>query len=423
MLNYIKQQVEQMIDTSASVLPEYRALNLLTTPVWVVSSHRREIIFANQAAERLSSTSDLDKLRHGSHSAHAEEVLATYLPALRARESIIEIWTLCRNGVSVPLSCKLSLLEQDSESEQILVEGILSSLPTPVSQFDAPRDQVLYDQLFHLNSAPMLLIDPAADGLIVDANLAACRFYGDNRENIHLKHTWEINVLGRQVLPIMSEVAKLPGGHKPLNFVHRLADGTLRNVQTYASPFEMDGKRLMLCVVHDVTEQIRLKNELEHAASRDPLTGLWNRRHFLNLLENAHHQKRRHDVGYSILILDADHFKNINDQFGHEKGDQVLTSLAKTLQNRVRETDSVCRWGGEEFTILLPQTDAASAARLAECIRTSAAEMQIPNLPQITVSIGVAQHESEESTESLLRRTDAALYQAKALGRNRVVVC
>ncbi|UCV20666.1 sensor domain-containing diguanylate cyclase [Ferribacterium limneticum] len=413
-----------MSESSASPPPEYRALDLLTAPVWVVVGRGNEVVFANQAAERLSAASDLHELRHGSHSAHAEEHLAAYLPALRAREPIIEIWTLHRNREAVPLSCQLSLLHQNPQNERILVEGILSSLPSaPVSQRYDIAEHGLYDQLFHANGAPMLLIDPAADGLIVDANLAACRFYGYTREGFCRKHTWEINGLGRQVLPIMSEVAKLPGGHRPLNFVHRLADGSLRDVQTYASPLEMDGKRLMLCVVHDVTEQKRLKNELEYAASRDPLTGLWNRRRFLDSLDKARQQKRRNDVDYSVLILDADHFKNINDQFGHDKGDEVLVLLARTLENRVRETDSVCRWGGEEFIILLPQTDIGNATHLAECLRESVTEMQIPTLPRITVSIGVAQHQHEETTESLLKRADAALYQAKASGRNRVVVC
>jgi diguanylate cyclase (GGDEF)-like protein/PAS domain S-box-containing protein len=412
-----------MIESFSSSHPDHRMLNLLTAPVWIVASCGNELVFANKSAERLSLSSELRELRYGSHSAHAEEQLAAYLPALRAHEPIIEIWTLHRNGEAIPMSCQLSLLNRDSKSEQILVEGILSTLPrSPVSELYDLTEHALYDQLFLSNGAPMLLIHPAADGQIVDANLAACRFYGYTRESFCLKHTWEINALGRLVLPIMSEVAKLPGGHRPLNFVHRLADGSLRNVQTYASPLETDGKRLMLCVIHDVTEQKRLKNELEYAASRDPLTGLWNRRHALNLLEKARQQKRRNEVDFSLLILDVDHFNRINDQFGHDKGDEVLVLLAKTLENRVRETDSVSRWGGEEFIILLPQTDIGNAVHLAECLRASVTQIQIPNLPRVTVSIGAAQHQSEETTESLLRRADTALYQAKASGRNKVVV-
>lgn len=218
----------------------------------------------------------------------------------------------------------------------------------------------------------------------------------------------------------MNEVAKLSGGHRPLNFVHRMADGSLRDVQTYAGPLELNGKRLMLSIIHDVTEQKRLKNELQLAASRDHLTGLWNRRHFIGLLDKARLQKRRNDLDYCLLLLDVDHFKHINDQFGHEKGDEALILLARTLEERTRETDSVCRWGGEEFTVLLPQTDLANAVHLAECLRSAVEQTREPGLPNITISIGIAQHALSETTESLLRRADAALYQAKAAGRNRV---
>lgn len=390
-------------------------------PVWIVSSRSEELLFANAAGARLSPASDLNALRHGSHSAHAEERLAAYLPAMRSGEPIIEIWTTFRDGKAAPLSCQLSLLVRNFGDEQILVEGITSVPPAVAAPLHQKTVPAFYDPLFHWNGAPMLLIDPAQDGLIVDANLAACRFYGYSRESFCSIHTWELNTLGRQVLPIMNEVAKLPGGHRPLNFVHRMADGSLRDVQTYASPLEMDGKRLMLCVIHDVTEQKRLKNELEFAASRDPLTGLWNRRHFLDLLKRAYQLKRRHDVDYSLLILDADHFKNINDQYGHDQGDEVLVLLAKTLESRVRGTDAVCRWGGEEFIILLPQTDIEDAAHLAECLRTAVTEIQTSANHRLTVSIGVAQHQHDETTENLLRRADAALYKAKAGGRNQVI--
>ncbi|WP_249115748.1 sensor domain-containing diguanylate cyclase [Azoarcus sp. L1K30] len=402
----------------------YSALDLLSTPVWIVSPSAGQITYANDAAKELSPSVELAALRHGRYSAHAEEHLLTYLPALRAREQVVEIWTVCRNEHAVPLSCKLSLLQCDGAEEEMLVEGILASLPGLSTQSSGSsskqEDRGIFETLFHSNSAPMLLIDPAADGRIVDANLTATRFYGHSRETLCQMHTWQINALGRSVLPIMDEVAKLPGGHKPLNFVHRLADGGLRNVQTYAGPLMHQGRRLMFCIIHDVTEQKRLKDELEHAASRDPLTGLWNRRRFLQMLENAHGQKRRHDQDYSLMLLDADHFKAINDQHGHHAGDEALVLLAKVLETRVRETDAVCRWGGEEFMVLLPRTDLHDAARLAESLREIIAQTRLPLLPTITVSIGVAQHQASETTECLLKRADEALYRAKHLGRNRV---
>ena len=398
-------------------------LNLLGTPVWIVSPTGQDVIFANDAAKQLSSGSDLTGLRHGSHSAHAEEQLAACLPALRAGEQVIEIWTVRRKGQPGALSCRLSLLKSELNTDEILVEGLLSSLPQSIAHTQGEQAEgSYYEMLFHANSAPMLLIDPNDDGRIVDANLAATQFYGYSRNVFCRKHTWEINALGREVMPIMHEVAKLPGGHKPLGFVHRLADGSLRDVQTYAGPLELDGKRLMLCIVHDVTEQKQFEKALEQAASRDHLTGLWNRRHFLQKLEYAHRQKRRHDLDYSLMTMDVDYFKAINDQYGHAAGDEVLVLLAKTCEARVRETDAISRWGGDEFVILLPQTDLENAARLAECLRTSIEQIRLAHLPPITISIGVAQHHGDETTECLLQRADAALYRAKALGRNRVAL-
>ncbi|MFV2799279.1 diguanylate cyclase DgcM, partial [Escherichia coli] len=123
------------------------------------------------------------------------------------------------------------------------------------------------------------------DGQIVDANLAALNFYGYNHETMCQKHTWEINMLGRRVMPIMHEISHLPGGHKPLNFVHKLADGSTRHVQTYAGPIEIYGDKLMLCIVHDITEQKLLEEQLEHAAHHDAMTGLLNRRQFYHITE------------------------------------------------------------------------------------------------------------------------------------------
>jgi len=110
-------------------MSDHLALDLLATPVWIVSLGDDAVVYRNRAAELLSAGLELDDLRNGSHSAHAEEQLAACLPALRAREQLVEIWTIRRNGQGAPLSCHLSLLRQGAGKEQILVEGILASLP------------------------------------------------------------------------------------------------------------------------------------------------------------------------------------------------------------------------------------------------------------------------------------------------------
>ncbi|MCB5310109.1 sensor domain-containing diguanylate cyclase [Yersinia massiliensis] len=405
------------------------ALNILSTPIWVVTPKNQELLFANKEARKIAGDCQLPLMRNGRFSAHAQQQLDAYLPALVGDDQIVEIWTIEREGNAFPLSCRLSLTQLEPYGDVIVFEGLYISdkvLTQPhVGQLCSTsyrRDEMgFYEQFFNTNTAPMLLIDPSKEGQIVDANQAAIRFYGYSRDEMCMKHTWEINTMGRDVLPVMNEVAKLPGGHKPLNFIHKLADGNIRHVQIYAGPVELDGIRLMLCIIHDITEQKRLEQALEHAALRDPLTDLGNRRQFFPLVEQAHAQSQRYGHHFSLILLDVDHFKSINDQLGHHKGDEVLILLARTLESIIRESDSVFRWGGEEFAILLPLTNLEGALQVAESIRETIQMICQPNLPQLTVSLGVAQHQIGEDTDSLFKRMDEALYRAKASGRNRVL--
>jgi diguanylate cyclase (GGDEF)-like protein/PAS domain S-box-containing protein len=404
---------------------EFASFHFLTTPVWAVEPKKETLLFANQAALKLMGTSSLQEMRQGSLSACAQRRLQMYIADLKTLNDIVEIWTLGDAGRETPLRCRLSLANIDGTGNVILFEGA-STLPSPMPEPSHPasyksRKQGFYTRFFKTTSAPILLIDPARDGLIVDANLAALRFYGYTREEMRQKHTWEINTLGRQVLPVMSEIATLPGGHKPLNFLHRLADGSTRHVQTYAGPVEIYGDRLMLCIIHDITEQKRLEQELEYAAQRDSLTGLLNRRQFYTLTELSYSAQHPVAEDYCLLLVDTDNFKHINDVYGHQTGDDVLIQLARTLENCSRKDDSIYRWGGEEFVLLLPRTSLETAVAIAEAIRCTVMELARAGLPDVTVSIGVARHQPGETVDQLFRRVDTALYQAKNGGRNKVL--
>lgn len=406
-------------------LHSFDALNLIKTPVWLVSPVSEQVIFANVAAEVLMLENSLDDMRKGIFSASAQTQLSMYVSDLKSELEIIEIWTILRGKHHTTLSCRLSLTHYDSIGDVIVFEGIVSQVPSGLKATRSAnyqrKKQGFYARFFLTNSAPMLLIDTARDGQIVDANMAALNFYGYNHDDMCSKHTWEINTLGRDILPIMTEIARLPGGHKPLNFVHRLADGSTRHVQTYAGPIEIYGDKLMLCIVHDITEQKRLEQELEHAAMRDSMTGLLNRRQFYRITEQANPSSLPVQNQFSLLLVDTDHFKNINDVFGHLKGDEVLISLSRTLEACSRKDDFVFRWGGEEFVILLPRTPLDTAMQVAETIRAAVARIAIPGLPRFTVSIGVARHNAEESIDELFKRVDDALYRAKNDGRNKVL--
>lgn len=403
----------------------FDALNFIKTPVWLVSPVSEQIIFANIAASDMMRNKTLNEMRLGIYSASAQQQLAMYVPDLKTELDIVEIWTVWRNDQETTLSCRLSLAAHDTAGEVIVFEGLVSQAPSGLKASRSAnyqrKKQGFYARFFLTNSAPMLLIDTARDGLIVDANLAALNFYGYNHDDMCTKHTWEINTLGRDILPIMTEIARLPGGHKPLNFVHRLADGSTRHVQTYAGPIEIYGDKLMLCIVHDITEQKRLEQELEHAALRDSMTGLLNRRQFYLITEQTNPSHLPAQQQFSLLLVDTDHFKNINDVFGHSKGDEVLISLSRMLEACSRKDDFVFRWGGEEFVILLPRTTLEAAMQVAETIRAEVARIVIPGLPRFTVSIGVARHNPDESIDDLFKRVDDALYRAKNNGRNKVL--
>jgi len=406
-------------------LPSYEALNFIKTPVWLVSPVSEQVIFANITATALMQNKTLNEMRKGPYSASAQHLLSMYVPDLKTDLDIIEVWTVWRDQQEVTLSCRLSLAHYETLGDVIVFEGVASQVPTGLKASRSAnyqrKKQGFYARFFLTNSAPMLLIDTARDGQIVDANLAALNFYGYTHDAMCGKHTWEINTLGRDILPIMNEVARLPGGHKPLNFVHRLADGSTRHVQTYAGPIEIYGDKLMLCIIHDITEQKRLEQELEHAAMRDSMTGLLNRRQFYRITEQTNPSYLPLQHQFSLLLVDTDHFKNINDVFGHLKGDEVLISLSRTLEACSRKDDFVFRWGGEEFVILLPRTQLDVAMQVAETIRAAVARIAIAGLPRFTVSIGVARHNPDESIDELFKRVDDALYRAKNDGRNKVL--
>lgn len=403
----------------------FDALNMIKTPVWLISPVAENIIFANDAATMVMRDKTFHDMRSGTYSASAQTVLSLYVPDLKTELEIVEILTVWRHNQESTLTCRLTLTQIAPYGDIIVFEGLSQQAPSGLKATRSAtyqrKKQGFFARFFLTNSAPMLLIDPARDGQIVDANLAALNFYGYAHDEMCRKHTWEINTLGRDILPVMTEIASLPGGHKPLNFVHRLADGTTRHVQTYAGPIEIYGDKLMLCIVHDITEQKRLEQELEHAALRDSMTGLLNRRQFYNITEQTNPADLPAQQQFSLLLVDTDHFKNINDVFGHQKGDEVLISLSRMLEDCSRKDDYVFRWGGEEFVILLPRTTLEHALQIAETLRAAVAQITIPGLPRFTVSIGVARHNQGESIDDLFKRVDDALYRAKNDGRNKVL--
>jgi diguanylate cyclase (GGDEF)-like protein/PAS domain S-box-containing protein len=176
----------------------------------------------------------------------------------------------------------------------------------------------------------------------------------------------------------------------------------------------------------DLTATKRLQQELQLMASTDPLTGLLNRRRFLEQAESEFLRSQRYQHELAAVMLDIDHFKTINDSHGHFVGDQVLTAMSRATENLLRGTDIIGRWGGEEFVILMPETPLPGAAILAERLREVLARLSVDTaagLLRFTVSAGVAARgRKDASITDILQRADSALYAAKQHGRNRIQV-
>jgi diguanylate cyclase (GGDEF)-like protein len=240
--------------------------------------------------------------------------------------------------------------------------------------------------------------------------------------------------------------ADLAAGRPPSSFRGELEylckDGSTIWTEVMAHPILSRGQLVeILGVTRDISEHKRLVLELRQAkeaaeqanaalqhanaelakiATTDVLTGIWNRRHFLEMAGTLKLQASRYGHPLSLLLLDIDHFKSINDRHGHPTGDQVLIELTRRLQPAVRGTDVLARWGGEEFVLLSPGCGAHEAVRLAEKLRARVAELPFAGVGGVTISLGAAELQPDETIDSLFKRVDTALYEAKAAGRNTV---
>jgi two-component system cell cycle response regulator len=172
-----------------------------------------------------------------------------------------------------------------------------------------------------------------------------------------------------------------------------------------------------------VMEMLEAKNKLlAIKATTDELTGLFNRRFFWEMLKKEDSRSKRQKSCYSILMADIDNFKNINDTYGHLHGDTVLQKIAEIFKKELRQSDTIARFGGEEFIILLPDTNAKQAAFVANKIRILISKTNFDNIiNNVTMSIGIADSSETDSFESIILLSDERLYKAKNSGKNRVI--
>lgn len=328
-----------------------------------------------------------------------------------------------RSGLLVPLlheglcfgALKVySSLPHAFRREQLELLEMASQVLT-ASLHDARRFKREQDRRTLLvDSLPMLISFIDEDYRYREINAAYTRWFGIEPDQMLGQKV--IDVLGQEAFDRIHGymAAAMAGDQVRFETTVPYARGGARPVEAEYIPLQ-DGEGHVLgfyALVRDISER--------KSAERDHLTQAYNRRGFDHRMVTAFATAKRYARPLSLLFLDIDLFKPVNDQCGHDVGDKILQKVARLLMQLARESDTVCRWGGEEFAVLAPETGLEEAMELAERLRQAVASEVKSPLGPITISIGVAERRPRESRKQFTRRADRALYRAKELGRNRV---
>lgn len=297
----------------------------------------------------------------------------------------------------------------------------------PGTGHDAAEDQAGEARLQAiLEQSPVgVSVSRRGDGIVIFANSRFAELVGLPRERIIGSKARDYYVDDEQRGRVVTRL-KASGSVLNMEVQFRRADGSAFWTLFTVNQAVIQGLPVNLAWIYDYTERRNMEEALRDMASKDPLTGIYNRRSFMELARQQLARSHRFKEPMSVVVLDVDHFKRINDTYGHAIGDDALRMVAGACTSSLREYDIFGRLGGEEFVAALPGTTVDESCAVAERLRRNIARMTLPGLEgriNLTASIGIAGIEGAGDTlEKAIHRADLALYRAKNEGRNRVVV-
>lgn len=288
------------------------------------------------------------------------------------------------------------------------------------SELRLQRSEEKFNMLFEYSPVGMALVDHET-GQFIEVNRSLLSSTGYTKEEFMNLTYWDITPREYEAQE-MQQIADLNerGVFGPNEKEYIRKDGTRYPIRIRGFILkDVDDRKIVWGIIEDISELKQLEEELRLQAMRDHLTGAYNRRFFMETLNQAIKQAKRTKKDLAVIIFDIDHFKEVNDEFGHSKGDEILVEITKTVQKSIRDSDVLCRWGGEEFMILLPDTCLTNGVLVAEKLRTRINQAAL-NLPrQISCSFGVTDLKADDA-ETIINRVDFLMYKAKQNGRNCV---
>ncbi|MBI5664097.1 MAG: diguanylate cyclase [Nitrospirae bacterium] len=296
------------------------------------------------------------------------------------------------------------------------------------------ESEVRYRSLFEQSGDAIFILKAEGPqmGKILSANKAACQMYGYSEE--------EFLRLSITDLDTPEHAAKAPkrirrileGETLRLEITHTGKDGKVFPVEVSASLMQIDGRKFVLSIYRDISKRKEIEGdrdvlirELQHLSQTDGLTGLFNRQHLDKRLTEEMERARRYGSPLSLIIFDIDHFKRINDSYGHIIGDKMLQTTASVIRDTLRTTDIAGRFGGDEFVVILVQTDIGIGVQVAERLRSRIGQELVPvregQTAGFSISLGICQFDGAfKRAEDFIAKADTALYEAKRNRRNTV---
>ncbi|EGD51891.1 response regulator receiver modulated diguanylate cyclase with PAS/PAC sensor [Thermoanaerobacter ethanolicus JW 200] len=346
-------------------------------------------------------------------------------PLLRGQQKQLIFDTMHRrkDGSLYPAEIHLELMEFDKEKVYTaLVIDITER--RKIEKELKERNEILSTIMESAGDAIIMLDDK---GKVTFWNPAAERILGYSEEEIIGKdlHMFMIQDMRlyeayREAFKRFRSTGKGSVVGKTVEMKTRHKNGYEIDVELSLSAVKIKDAWHAIGIIRDISERKRFEELLYRQSITDPLTNIYNRRFFMQMLEQEIERTKRNKKPFSLVMFDLDHFKNINDRFGHAAGDIVLRSVADTVKGRIRKTDYFARWGGEEFIILLPETSLDDAVALAEELRKQISMMELEGIDKITASFGVTEYSDTDTIDTVLIRVDNMLYEAKGEGRNCV---
>jgi len=364
------------------------------------------------------------------HSLHRQSFVNN--PTVREMGKYVDLTVSTKSGKEIPVSIGLSPFESDQQF-QILVAIRDNAL---LHEAKARIDDYIAEIRNITETAIDAIITMDKDSKIISWNDAATHLFGYSREET-IGQQISIIIPKRMRRDHFNGVANISRGGKSKVVGKTVeVEGLRKSGDTFPLSLSittwMSKRGRIFCgILRDITLRVEAEKKITEQNKKlqlisitDPLTGAYNRRQFDFIGNKEFSRSRRNNKPYSVLMLDIDHFKAINDTYGHELGDKALKEAVSVIQQAIRQEDSLFRLGGEEFAVILPETSLMPARKLAERIRAAIENIELDTaqgLMKYTISIGLAEFSTkDEGIGTTLSHADKAMYSAKSLGRNRV---